>query len=122
MEESINKGLNTRGVIPGRLKLKRKAGEIYDFRLDEETPEIRKNRLLSSFAYAVSEENASGGIIVTAPTCGASGVLPAVLYYMKQEKLDFCKEIEDLKIVEILIIIHQLLMLHFMKKVGTKSI
>lgn len=95
MEESINKGLNTRGVIPGRLRLKRKAGEIYDFRLDEETPEIRKNRLLSSFAYAVSEENASGGIIVTAPTCGASGVLPAVLYYMKQEK-----NYDDEKIIE----------------------
>lgn len=63
--------------------------------LDEETPEIRRNRILSGYAYAVTEENASGGEIVTAPTCGACGVLPAVLYYLKEEK-----EYKDEKIIE----------------------
>ena len=85
MKSAVQNGLNNRGIIPGRLKLKRKAKEIYDVYVENELPEIRRNRLLSSYAYAVSEENASGGIIVTAPTCGASGVLPAVLYYMQTE-------------------------------------
>lgn len=97
MKEAVNRGLNAKGIIPGRLKLKRKASDIYDFMLDEETPNIRKGRLLNSFAYAVSEENASGGVIVTAPTCGASGVLPAVLYYMKTEN-----NYTDEKIIEAL--------------------
>lgn len=95
MKEAIERGLNTRGIIPGRLRLTRKAQDIYDFRLEEETPEIRKSRLLNSYAYSVSEENASGGVIVTAPTCGASGVLPAVLYYMQTEK-----DYSDDKIIE----------------------
>ncbi|MBQ9658312.1 MAG: L-serine ammonia-lyase, iron-sulfur-dependent, subunit alpha [Clostridia bacterium] len=86
MKQAVETGLNTTGIIPGRLKLKRRASEIFDFGLEEETPEIRRSRLLSSYAYAVSEENASGGQIVTAPTCGASGVVPAVLYYMQTEK------------------------------------
>lgn len=85
MKEAVRRGLETKGTIPGRLKIKRRAKEIYDFTLENELPDIRKNRLLSSYAYSVSEENASGGIIVTSPTCGASGVLPAVLYYMKTE-------------------------------------
>ncbi len=85
MQEAINRGINAQGIIPGRLKLTRKAKSIYGFVQDNETPEMRKCRLLNSFAYAVSEENASGGVIVTAPTCGACGVLPAVLYYMKLE-------------------------------------
>jgi len=95
MQEAIIRGLNATGTIPGRLKLKRKAKGIYDFRLEKETPEIRKGRLLNSFAYSVSEENASGGVIVTAPTCGACGVLPAVLYYMKIEN-----NCSDEKIIE----------------------
>lgn len=85
MENAVQSGLKTTGLIPGRLKLQRKAKQIYDFTIGKETAEIRRSRLLSSYAYSVSEENASGGIIVTAPTCGASGVLPAVLYYMKNE-------------------------------------
>jgi len=84
MKESIEYGLNQTGTIPGRLKIARRAKEIYEMRLDSETDSIRQVRLLSSYAHAVSETNASGGVIVTAPTCGASGVLPAVLYYMKE--------------------------------------
>ena len=95
MQSAINRGLSTSGTIPGSLKLKRKAKQIFEFMLDEETPEIRRNRILSGYSYAVSEENASGGVIVTAPTCGACGVLPAVLYYMKTEK-----NYSDEKIIE----------------------
>lgn len=86
MENAVKKGLKVTGIIPGRLKLQRRAKQIYEFNIGEETEELRRSRLLSSYAYSVSEENACGGIIVTAPTCGASGVLPAVLYYMKYEK------------------------------------
>ena len=52
--------------------------------MENETDDIKQKRLLSSYAFATNEENACGGVIVTAPTCGASGVLPAVLYYMKE--------------------------------------
>lgn len=97
MEDAVIRGLNTTGTIPGRLKLQRKAKSIYEFCLDDESSDVRRCRLLTSFAYAVSEENASGGVIVTAPTCGASGILPAVLYYMKEEK-----NVSDEKIIEAL--------------------
>ncbi len=85
MQNAIKNGLTTTGIIPGKLKLPRKAKKIYENQLKFETPDIKKTRLLSSYAYATSEENASGGVIVTAPTSGACGVLPAVLYYMKEE-------------------------------------
>lgn len=97
MQQTIKNGLTTTGIIPGRLNLKRKAKSIYDNKLEFETDDIKKTRLLSSYAYATSEENASGGIIVTAPTCGACGVLPAVLYYMKEEH-----HIDDEKIIKAL--------------------
>lgn len=85
MKSSIVRGIASRGHLPGPLKLKRKAPELYNFNVDREIPEITENRLVASYAFAVSEENASGGIIVTAPTCGACGVLPAVLYYMHEK-------------------------------------
>lgn len=85
MQNAIKNGLTATGIIPGKLKLPRKAKKIYENKIELETPDIKKTRLLSSYAYATSEENASGGVIVTAPTCGACGVLPAVLYYMKEE-------------------------------------
>jgi L-serine dehydratase len=85
MTQAVEKGIHTRGILPGPLKMKRKAYELYHNLREDEYPEISENRLVSSYAFAVSEENASGGIIVTAPTCGASGVLPAVLYYMHQK-------------------------------------
>lgn len=85
MTLAVEKGIHTRGILPGPLKMKRKAYDLYHNLREDEYPEITENRLVSSYAFAVSEENASGGIIVTAPTCGASGVLPAVLYYMHQK-------------------------------------
>jgi L-serine dehydratase len=85
MRMSIVRGISTHGVLPGPLKLKRKAPELYSKIINNEVPEIFENRLVSSYAFAVSEENAAGGIIVTAPTCGACGVLPALLYYMHEK-------------------------------------
>lgn len=80
MKEAVERGLKTEGVLPGPLKVKRKAPMLYKHQDVKEDVFTRKSRLITSYAYAVSEENASGGIIVTAPTCGACGVLPAVLY------------------------------------------
>lgn len=84
MQESINTGLSIEGTLPGKLKLERKAKFIYNNKLEDETEELKRTRLLTAYAYSVSETNASGGEIVTAPTCGSCGVLPAVLYYEKK--------------------------------------
>ncbi|MCY3414621.1 MAG: L-serine ammonia-lyase [Candidatus Heimdallarchaeota archaeon] len=83
MQQSVRNGLKNRGTLPGRLKLPRKAHSFYSKSGMLETSMRYKTRM-SAYAYAVSEENASGGIIVTAPTCGACGVVPAVLYSMKR--------------------------------------
>ena len=86
MEKSVEEGLNADGFIPGKLNLEKKAKKIYDNVIKNENEEMKKVRLLTAYAYAVSETNASGGEIVTAPTCGSCGVLPAVLYYMKNKR------------------------------------
>lgn len=75
MLEAIDRGLKTSGYLPGPLNIKRKAMDLYP---KVKTSDIKRKKAIA-YAYAVSEENASGGVIVTAPTCGASGVLPAVL-------------------------------------------
>lgn len=84
MKESISRGLDNEGVLPGILNLPRKASS-YHVRASSFTGTLRKRALLFSYALAVSEENASGGRIVTAPTCGSCGALPAVLYYQNTE-------------------------------------
>lgn len=84
MKEAIFRGLDNEGVLPGILNLPRKASS-YHVRAASFTGTLRKRALLFSYALAVSEENASGGKIVTAPTCGACGALPAVLYYQNTE-------------------------------------
>ena len=91
MKQSVENGLKTEGIVPGKLKLERKAKYLYEKIIENETPEFKQNRLLNAYAYSVAEENASGGVIVTAPTCGSSGVLPAVLYYL-QEKNNYTEE------------------------------
>ncbi len=92
MKASIIRGIATHGVLPGPLKMKRKAPELYGKLKATDFRELVENRLVASYAFAVSEENASGGIIVTAPTCGACGVLPAVLYYMHEKHHFITKE------------------------------
>ena len=81
MKEAIERGLEHEGVLPGPLKLPRKAANYYT-KANGYRASLQSRGLVYAYALAVSEENASGGIIVTAPTCGACGVLPAVLYHM----------------------------------------
>jgi L-serine dehydratase len=83
MSASIVRGLNHVGVLPGGLGLGRKAQAFYR-KASLYGPDFKLNGLLWAYALAVSEENASAGVIVTAPTCGASGVLPAVLRYLHE--------------------------------------
>jgi L-serine dehydratase len=80
MKQSIHDGLHTTGDLPGPLEVTRKARGLLENPSRKSSNELR---LVSAFAYAVAEMNASGGQVVTAPTCGASGVVPAVLYYLK---------------------------------------
>lgn len=91
MKRTVERGLQTEGVLPGRLKVVRKAGMLYRKKPKHEVQEIKESRLVSAYAFAVNEENAAGGEIVTAPTCGAAGTVPAVLYYM-QERHGFSDE------------------------------
>ncbi|MBR0536385.1 MAG: L-serine ammonia-lyase, iron-sulfur-dependent, subunit alpha [Clostridia bacterium] len=86
MKLTVREGLAAEGILPGGLEVERKAKFLYAQRHMDETPETRENRLVCAYAFAASEQNAGGGIITTAPTCGASGVLPAVLYYMQEKK------------------------------------
>ncbi|MDC7243609.1 MAG: L-serine ammonia-lyase [Sphaerochaetaceae bacterium] len=80
MKETIHLGLHSEGVLPGPLEVKRKARNLLYNKSQKNSIELR---LVSAYAYSVSEVNASGGTVVTAPTCGAAGVLPAVLYYLE---------------------------------------
>ncbi len=91
MMNSIQEGLSKEGFLPGVLHVKRKAKQLLKKVFENEPSEITESRLVSAYAYAVAEENASGGTVVTSPTCGASGVLPAVMKYMK-EKHKFKKQ------------------------------
>lgn len=84
MKNSIEVGLKTTGVLPGALKMERKAKLLYEKQLSTEVAQVRECRLICAYAFAVSEQNADNGTIVTAPTCGACGVLPAVLLYIHQ--------------------------------------
>jgi len=84
MKDEIERGLINEGVLPGSLCLQRKASS-YFIKANSFSGLLKKQTLIFSYALAVAEENASGAIIVTAPTCGSSGVLPAVLYFLKKE-------------------------------------
>lgn len=85
MKVSVQAGLNGEGVLPGGLNVARKAKALMNSHHVDETPETRENRVVCAYAFAVSEQNASGETIVTAPTCGAAGVLPAVLLYQQKK-------------------------------------
>lgn len=85
MQRTIVRGLETEGILPGGLGLRRKASD-YLIRAKGYGSNIRSRGMVYAYALAVSEENASGGEIVTAPTCGSCGVLPAVLYYLRESR------------------------------------
>lgn len=82
MQNTVEQGLQNEGVIPGGLCLKRKAATYY-VKARSYKPSLQGRCLVMAYALATAEENAAGGLIVTAPTCGSSGVLPAVLYHLK---------------------------------------
>ena len=86
MKDTVNRGLNAEGVLPGGLGVNRKAKILFNKRCYNESADITMNRLIAAYAYAVSEENAGENIVVTAPTCGSCGVLPSVLYYMYSDR------------------------------------
>ena len=86
MKNAVARGVAGEGVLPGGLEVERRAKILYSGEADGESAETRENRLVCAYAFAVSEENAAGGTIVTAPTCGACGVVPAVLKYSQERK------------------------------------
>lgn len=86
MQNAVKEGLEAQGVLQGGIALQRKARYLHRQRHIDESEETRTNRLICAYAYAVSEQNASGGTIVTAPTCGACGVVPAVLKFLQKKR------------------------------------
>ncbi len=88
MDESLERGLDAEGVLPGSIGLRRQAKSYYR-RTRLAGPDMQLTGLTTAYALAVSEENAAGGVIVTAPTCGSCGIVPATLKYLQQ--------IQDLK-------------------------
>ncbi|MFR7590806.1 MAG: L-serine ammonia-lyase, iron-sulfur-dependent, subunit alpha [Longibaculum sp.] len=95
MFTSVENGLKKEGIIQGKLKIKRVAKSMFQQAQNTRREADRERLFISSYAYAVAEENADGGQIVTAPTCGASGIMPAILYYCHKqlhiEKKDLIK-------------------------------
>ena len=85
MKQAIADGLAAEGVLPGGLNVQRKAKYLYEQPAENE-PGLREFQLIAAYAYAVAEQNAANGRVVTAPTCGACGVLPAVLKYAQDTK------------------------------------
>ena len=86
MKDAIGRGLRADGILPGGLGVARKAKLLYEKRCYNESADVTMNRVIAAYAYAVSEENADEHIVVTAPTCGSCGVLPAVMYYMHADR------------------------------------
>lgn len=85
MKAAVKRGLEEEGSLPGPLNLRKKAVSYY-VRASGYTQTLKSRGLVFSYALAVSEENASGGKIVTAPTCGSCGVVPAVLYHLQTSR------------------------------------
>lgn len=96
MEAAIHRGLEGEGLLPGGLGLQKKSS-MYYVKSKGYQGSMKSRALIYSYALAVSEENASGGIIVTAPTCGSCGILPAVLYHLKTNH-----DVSDTKIIRAL--------------------
>ena len=85
MQDAVRRGLEAEGILPGGLGIRRKASD-YMIRARGYGSSIKSRGLVYAYALAVSEENACGGKIVTAPTCGSCGVIPAVLYHLKETR------------------------------------
>lgn len=85
MKDSVERGLNKDGVLDGGLHLSRKAKTLYNACAKFESSIMRENRKIAAYSLAVAEENADNGVVVTAPTCGSAGIVPACLYYMYKD-------------------------------------
>lgn len=85
MQQAVERGIDAEGVLPGPLNLRRKASTYY-IKASGYRASLQSRGLVFAYALAVSEENASGGMIVTAPTCGSCGVVPAVLYHLQRSR------------------------------------
>ena len=85
MRWAIADGLHTQGILPGGLHLERKAKLLYEQAEKNQLVQVKETRIICAYAFAVSEQNADNGTIVTAPTCGSCGVVPAVLRYMQEQ-------------------------------------
>ena len=96
MKAAIERGIEEEGVIPGGLSLQRKASSFFT-KAKSYGGSLRSRAFIFAYALATSEENASGNVIVTAPTCGSCGVLPAVLYHLRTKH-----EFSDSKIIKAL--------------------
>ena len=86
MKQSIEDGLSATGTLPGGLNVQRKASYLYKKTGGCDAPALQEFQKIAAYAYAVAEQNADNGTVVTAPTCGACGVLPAVLKYIQDTK------------------------------------
>ena len=86
MKQAITDGLAASGTLPGGLNVQRKAKFLYEKEPEKKIPALLEFQKIAAYAYAVAEQNADNGTIVTAPTCGACGVLPAVLKYAQDTK------------------------------------
>lgn len=86
MEQEVEEGLSKTGELPGPLHVHRKAKFLHEQVPQNKHAELVESQLVCSYAYACSEQNADNGTVVTAPTCGSCGVLPAVLYYLKSKR------------------------------------
>ena len=86
MKQSIADGLSATGVLPGGLNVQRKAKFLYEQEPENKYPALLEFQHIAAYAYAVAEQNADNGTVVTAPTCGACGVLPAVLKYAQDTR------------------------------------
>ncbi len=95
MLASVERGLRTEGILPGKLKMERVAQKLYENAKNIEDDSHRKQLLLAAYAYAANEENASAGTVVTAPTLGSCGIMAALMKYC----IDDCK-IERRKCIE----------------------
>ncbi len=85
MRWAIADGLHASGILPGGLHLERKAKFLYEQATKNQLVQVRETRIICAYAFAVSEQNADNGTVVTAPTCGSCGVVPAVLRYMQEQ-------------------------------------
>ena len=85
MRAEVEEGLEATGILPGGLNVQRKARYLYERQHAQEIPQVRELQLVCAYAFAAAEQNAANGTIVTAPTCGSAGVMPALVYALRHE-------------------------------------